>query len=218
MSRIIVILCIVIVCSNFICRYSWGAPSFQGYTGLLNVPSADVLDSGGYNLGFHNTDLDITIINAFCANYGAKVETLTSEFGMLKWNPKNGASETLLNAKCRIKEQTAISPAIAIGIYDLTNEINSTVYVVVSKRFSLPSLKPSIHDLNGHLGIGGGKLKGFFMGLDVAIDPKTTAIAEYDSEDINFGLRMNLLPNVFVDAALLDFGHLGFGISYVGHF
>lgn len=191
------------------------APSFGGYTGLILTPTADALDQDDYNAAVFTRDLEEGADqNLYAANLGLRAGL---EAGFARFKPEGGPGETLLNAKYRFAPETDANPALAIGAIDLTDEIDSTVYFVMSKVLTETGrvkgrefISPRIH-----LGLAGGQIDGLFAGLSAALGESLTLMAEYDSEDINFGARLALGDEIRLHASTLDgLDDLGIGISF----
>jgi hypothetical protein len=189
-------------------RPAAAAPNFLGSTGLLLTPSADVVRLREWNAHVHGTD-DLT-------TYGANLGLFENlEVGVTGVDPDVGSSEALINAKYRLVPESATVPAIALGAVDLADEldIDPSIYLVVSKALGAFGVETGGYQLRGHLGIGDGIYDDIFAGVDLIINPRLLLMAEYDSNDFNFGARLGLTPEVRVDLAILD-GDFGAGISF----
>jgi len=188
-------------------RPAVAAPNFFGSTGLILTPTADVLRVREWNAHVHGTDEVVT----YGANFGL-FENL--EVGVTGIDPDSGSSDALINLKYRIVPESASVPAISIGAVDIADEleVDPSIYLVISKALGSPSATGG-HQLRAHLGIADGIYDDFFAGLDYVINPKLLLMAEYDSNDLNFGARIGLTPEVRIDLAVLD-GEFGAGISF----
>lgn len=184
------------------------APNFLGSTGLLITPNADALGLREWNVHVHGTD-DLT---TFGVNFGI-FENL--EAGVTGFDPDGGDTEALINLKYRLVPETATTPAIAVGVVDVADELDAdqSIYVVLSKGLGMVETGATASRLRGHIGIGDGIYDTVFGGVDLVLSPRLLAMAEYDSEDFNFGVRLGLTPEVRVDLAILD-GDFGAGISW----
>lgn len=193
------------------------SPSFRGYTGLVTIPTADTLDVGEFNLGVMVEDLgDADVHDAF-GNYGL-IDSM--EVGINSVRPVgDGERETLINAKYRLLRETEERAGVAFGVADLTDEIESTAYVVFSKSLArgVNLFDNEITNLRGHFGFGGGWLDGLFLGVSAFVGNRVMASVEWDSEDTHIGLRFTPLPGWRLHTALFDVGganDLGAGISF----
>ena len=190
-------LCLILIAA--VCLPAHGAiPSFRGYTGLMVVPSADALGKGDWNAGFFYENVANGTINDIVANYGI---AQGFELGVDRFRLNDERDHhTLLNAKYRFMPETMHQPAIAAGVADITDEIETTVYAVLSK-----SLGCNIRVWNGetlsprvHVGFGGGRLSGLFAGASAFVGNRIELLAEWDSKDVNVGARFRITPEFTV--------------------
>lgn len=190
-------------------------PSFRGYTGLVNIPTADSLDTGQYNLGAFFIQADhaadrTTIV----ANLGLIAGL---EVGAASEQPEGGNSDVVLNAKYQFANEGLIRPAMAVGIHDATDAFDSTPYLVLSKSLTPPVevFRHEIFNPRVHLGIGGGRLDGLFGGVSVGIGRTATLMLEHDGTDVNAGVRFSIGPDFQLHAGAFDgFDDFGVGVSY----
>ena len=193
------------------------APSFRGYTGLVIVPNADSLNKGEFNFGVMTEDTGKFEANDVFGNYGL-IDNL--EVGSNSHRiPGAGERETLVNAKYRFMPETEDKAGVAFGLFDLTDEIESTAYVVISKSLvrGLSIFDNEITNLRGHIGFGGGRLDGMFVGLSGFLGNRIMISVEWDSRDTNFGFRFTPVKQLRLHAALFDVGgasNLGLGASF----
>ena len=190
------------------------APSFFGYTGLMVVPTSETLDKGEYNLGAMTLNLDEGAdSNVYLANMGLAD---SFEVGFARFKPEGENGETLINAKYMFRNETEHNPAMAVGVIDLTDETDTSTYVVLSKSISGP-MKTALGEVTSpriHLGVGGGRLDGIFGGVSATLGERFTLMAEYDSRDINFGARLAIMPEIRIHAALLNGEDVGIGFTF----
>lgn len=191
------------------------APSFFGYTGLVAVPTADALDKDDYNAAAFTLNFEEGgDSNIYAANLGVG-EGLEVGFARLK--PEESQGETFLNAKYCFSPETTQRPGIAAGIVDFTDEVDTTVYIVMSKSL-VKRYDKSFGEIVSpqiHFGVGGGQFDGVFAGLSAAIGERLMLMVEHDSDDINFGARLALSDEVRAHfGALAGFDDIGLGLSY----
>ncbi|NIM06103.1 MAG: hypothetical protein GTO55_07370 [Armatimonadetes bacterium] len=191
------------------------APSLRGFTGLLLTPTADTLGAKDYNLAFFALDADEGIdTTTWAGNLGLPAGL---EAGIAIIDPDNASNETLINAKYRIRSESARRPALAVGVFDLTDEIDATTYFVASK--SLPKLlKESAEEVVApafHVGIGGGALDGIFAGFSLTLLNKLTVMVEYDTDNTNFGATLPVGRGLLVHGGWInDLDDIAVGLSY----
>jgi len=193
---------------------AFAGPSFRGYSGLINIPTADSLDTGDYNFAAFAVQADKGNDQTLLA---ANIGLLPGlEIGAASEKPEHGDSELLLNGKYRFQSEGLIRPELAVGIADLTDELDSTPYFVLSKSLR-PPLQVLHHEILNprvHLGIGGGRLDGAFAGVSAGIGNAATLMAEHDGTHLNAGVRFSIGPMLQIHAAALnDFDDFGLGLS-----
>ncbi len=192
-------LCLVLVaaaCMSANCAI----PSFRGYTGLMVVPTADALGKGDWNAGFFYENVSNETINDVVVNYGI---AQGFELGIDRFRlTDEDDHQTLLNAKYRFVPETMNHPAIAAGIADITDDIETTVYAVASKTLGCKvrvwrgeTLSPRIH-----VGFGGGRLNSLFAGVSFFVGNRVEVVGEWDSKDVNAGIRWRVTPEFTIHA------------------
>ncbi|MCL5104666.1 MAG: YjbH domain-containing protein [Armatimonadetes bacterium] len=167
-------------------------PSFRGYTGLMVVPSADALGKGEWNAGFFFEDVASGTVNDIVANYGFAQGL---EFGINRFRrDEESDHRTFLNAKYRFMPETANRPAVALGLADITDEIETTVYAVASKSLGcgVRSWEGEVLSPRLHVGFGGGRLSGLFAGATAFVGNRVELMAEWDSNNVNAGARFRI--------------------------
>ena len=197
----------------------WGAPSFGGYTGLLLVPNADVLDAGSFNVGYFTSDTTDKP-RAFVGNYGIDGSV---EVGINRLRSDDG-TDTLLNAKYAIRKETEKKVALAAGIVDATGELGRTIYLVGSKSIGkqLRAFDKEITNVRVYFGLGsGGELDGLLAGASAVLGKRLALLAEYDSDNFNVGARLYLVEGLRAHAGFFDVGadnDFGLGVSFTKNY
>jgi hypothetical protein len=191
------------------------APSLYGYTGLLLVPDADALNEKDFDVAYYALNVEEGADERiFCANVGVNEGT---EVGFARIKPDRGDPETLLSGKYRIQPEDAHRPALAAGIFDATDEYDTTVYFVASKSLAR-NYRVSGREITSpriHIGMGGGILSGLFVGATAVLGERLTVIGEYDTEDVNFGARLALTPEIRAHAGWINgLDDVALGASY----
>ncbi len=190
-------------------------PSMMGYSGLLMVPTTDTVNDGGYNVAISSSELSGWDDRAYLANFGLQDGL---EAGIWWWHPEHGNKETLLNIKYRFESGTPGRASLALGVSDVTDEIDTAVYFVASKDVGQPigttiDGKP-ISRLTLHGGIGGGWIDDFFFGLEARLGDRLTLIAEHFNDDLSIGARLRLWRHVAVDAGYIGTENWSANLSY----
>jgi len=173
------------------------ASSVNGSTGLINIPTADVLRQNQIGLGYYN--LNGGGCGIFNTNLGDQLELGVAGFRFDDTNRNN----TFVNAKYGLLSEGVLTPGVAVGIEDIGGQVQRTEYIVASK--ALP------FGFRIHAGLGNGNFGGVFAAVEKTLNPvsvisgnntfpATTLIAEYDGRVMNYGARISLIPGLKFDA------------------
>jgi len=190
-------------------------PSMRGYSGLLMVPTTDTLSDWGYNVAISSSEVSDWDDRAYIANFGLQDGL---EAGVWWWHPEHGSNETLLNIKYRFEAGMPGRASLALGVSDVTDEVDTAVYFVASKDVGQPIGTTidgkSISRLTLHGGIGGGWIDDFFFGLEARLGDRLTLIAEHFNDDLSVGARLRLWRHFAVDAGYIDTKDWSANLSY----
>ena len=190
-------------------------PSMMGYSGLLMVPTTDTVKDGGYNVAISSSELSDWDDRAYIANFGLRNGL---EAGIWWWHPGGGGNETVLNVKYQFESGAPGRPSLAVGVSDITDEIDTALYLVASKdighsvRATVDRKPVSLLTLHG--GIGGGGIDDFFFGLEARLADRLTLIAEHFNDDLSVGARLRLWRHVAVDAGYISTKDWSANLSY----
>lgn len=171
------------------------APNINGVSGTINNPIADTLQEGQFGVAHYRfDDFSSTVVNIGLVP--------GVELGAARLNYDNAADKNILNAKLSLISEKVLVPGISIGVEDMTDKRERTVYAAASK--SLP------FGFRIHAGVGDGRIDGFFAGVEKVVKPlgigmngvfpTTTLMAEYDGKDMNYGARLSIVPGLKVEA------------------
>ena len=191
----------------YFCQNNWvlAQPSLNGATGLLELPTADVVKKESFGIGLYSAD-DVKIRNM---GYGL-AEKLEVSFA----NEKQDIEQlNKFNVKYVLLSETVLTPGLAVGINDLTGKSERSTFAVVSKGLPL--------GFRVHAGIGSGDFEKGFVALEKNITPllganvfpSTTLLVEYNDNNINYGMRMSIVPDLKLNLGRSD--HKTFiGLTY----
>jgi hypothetical protein len=210
MIRLLVVLMVALLVAQAVAA----APSFLGFTGLLRIPTADTLDRDEFNVAWFDVDLGDTDQTAYAANLGLRDGL---EVGALRTKLEHSEHETVLNLKYRIQPENDKHAGFAVGVFDPTDEIRSTVYFVASKTVASKAraFGDDVTGVRAHIGVGGGELNGVFAGLSAVLGNRLLLAAEYDTENVNLGARLNVGYGLRVHAGWFnELSNFGVGVSY----
>ena len=193
----------------------WAASSLLGPTGLVVIPTADVLGMTQVTVGltqvWGDAQEDETVVYA---NIGLLPKL---EVGFTHEDAQDAETETILNAKVRLLGPLPGKLTLAGGVMDFTDQIDRTLYVVASHTLGAGLLTEfgQVTSPQVHVGIGGGRFDGLFAGLSTTVDRRLTLMAEYDGEDINLGARLPVAPQLEASVAALNgLDDLALGIQF----
>jgi hypothetical protein len=187
------------------------APTFFGPTGLLVMPTADTQALRSWNVHVHGMNHLVT----FGGSFGV---TKALELGVTAADFSPGDTNALINGKYALLMETAKLPGLAIGGFDIADQLDlkAGFYVVASKSLnSLLGNQASKYNLSAHLGYGVDSIfdNKVFGGLDLQVTQNVQAIAEWVAGDFNFGARLGFGQGIRADLGSYD-GEFGGGISY----
>jgi len=201
-------------------------PSWYGYTGLVRTPTALISTPQKITGAVHQVELDGEDSRVCAATVGLMP---TLEIGATRIQdvpqdtiPLTYATETVVNVKYEANIgglfNNPVAPKMAIGIFDISDQINRTNYLVLSRSIGLAqgSVSP-LPQANVHIGYASAErepaaLDGIFGGIDFVVAQDTLAQIEYDGEDINGALRYYPAPWISLDAGMLS-SELGYGFT-----
>ena len=188
---------------------AWASPSLLGPTGLIFIPTANTLGMTEFNVGERGSRRAGVDENALFANVGVFPGL---EVGATRVKLEGAPAETMVNAKYCVSPlgpaSVAAAPlrlSFAVGVIDLTNQIDETPYIVASHTLGAGLLPPvgPFSNPQVHVGYGSGQLDGLFGGFSMNYH-RSTLMAEYDGRDVNFGAKIPLASKLEVTAAALN--------------
>lgn len=200
-------------------------PSWYGPTGLIYTPTALVGAPLKVRGGFHSVDFEEsqTVLNATVALTNcieasvARIENVPPSAGLLGGG---FSTETVASAKYKIALDSwvgglQVAPDLAVGVWDLSDSVNRTFYVVASMGLSVTG-NDADSPLKVHVGFAQserackvgdlklGGIDGLFAGIEFVPTANALLQVEYDSEDINAALRYFPLSWLSVEAGVID--------------
>lgn len=147
------------------------------YSGLLLIPTADVLDKGEYGIEAQ--------IDGSLSDLSSDTQILNTEFGFMNRLEagfdfdlsKNADSTLLLNAKYLLLNENKQHPAIAVGTCNIGENQKHSPYLVLTHSFD---------GLRGHLGtMRIDDRNRVFIGVDKPVNDKLTIMADYTNGSEN---------------------------------
>ncbi|WP_019026763.1 YjbH domain-containing protein [Colwellia piezophila] len=168
--------------------------SFQGYSGLINTPTAKLFDEGKFYLQYGNqVETKGGYRNGDNYNFGVGLWEYVEVSGRLadyNFGGESGLTDLSANIKVAIPFIPKDWFSLALGIQDVGGSANyfDAKYAVASKNF--------FENVNVSLGMGKsdsnqGRLDGVFAGLAWQPYQWLKLSAEYDAADTNLGLHLS---------------------------
>ena len=103
---------------------------------------------------------------------------------------------------------------LGIGVIDAADAIDTTAYAVASLDLRLPVRDRPTIDIKLHGGIGTGLFnKNLIGGAEVLVTPRFALLGEWDSRDLNGGVRYIHNDSVSVQTGVAK-NQLFFGMTY----
>lgn len=211
----------------------YAGDTLYGITGLIETPSATAASMG-------NIDLGIRYINDI-NDYDNSLMSFGGSFGLLPKLEVSGViidsdadevdSEAVLNAKYEVLPETLVSPAVAVGVVDITNRAKKigaaddevSAFVVIGKNLTSAAETVAgsvVKPLHGTIGTGTGIYSGIFAGLDCALTSELNIKVEFlsnglrDDSTINAGVRYAVGSGFSLEAGALDLKDFYVGANY----
>ncbi|MCD2435208.1 YjbH domain-containing protein [Acidaminococcus sp. NSJ-142] len=147
----------------------------DGTSGIINAPSGYVRLPGHVSAGLDWTKDAKTVRGNVALPLG--LEVAGSHV-----NPKHGDTYNTVSAKWQVLRETPVTPAIAIGVQDISDQKDRRGYIAASK--ALPA------DFKIHAGIGTDQYKHGFAALEKDVHLlgyNVTLMGEYDGSHFNYG-------------------------------
>jgi hypothetical protein len=152
-------------------------PAWACYSGLVNIPTADVVEPGQYGIelqfddSFARGSEDTRIVNTelgLTPRFEAGVDFDVS---------REAESRVMLNAKYILWPAGEGRPALALGICNVGRRATNTPYLVATREF---------RSVRGHLGAARIDHRDcWIIGADRAVTDKLTLMADYTSGSDN---------------------------------
>ena len=150
----------------------------SGTSGVISVPSAHVRSMGHVGVTYQYSEDESVLAGNVAALPGL-------ELAYSRWSPDAGDDFNMYSAKFMVLPETVATPAIAVGVEDITDEKDRSGYAVVSKA--------GPWGINIHAGVGTGRFRDGFVAVEKQFKLNSNILnfglsAEYDGEDVNYGM------------------------------
>lgn len=149
-----------------------------GGTGLLEIPSARVLEDGVARVGYAQALPYRWIAGGMGVFPGLEISGRYTEISNIEsgLGPDFGANkDKAVDLKYQLLPESKWIPAIALGLHDLQGtKLFEAQYLAVNRQ---------IYPLDFTFGVGTKRLKGIFAGVEWAVTEKIHLLAEYSPID-----------------------------------
>jgi hypothetical protein len=190
-------------------------PDLLGPTGCIITPTTEI-GARTYGIGYHWVQDTFDAVAK--ANF-APINQLEFGVAWIKYHDPAAKSRTVFHAKYQICTESKWTPAVAVGCWDVTDQVDTNPYGVISKTFG--SDVPFILNVGGAIGDDDAIMRGFFGNLTIRLRPQVDALLEWDSEAWNFGVRVRPYKSFTIDLLSVDnegTRDFGVGASYLASF
>ncbi|GAW95753.1 MULTISPECIES: YjbH domain-containing protein [Colwellia] len=191
--------------------------SFQGYSGLINTPTAELFNSGEFYFQYSNqTEFEGAYNNTPNFHFGIGLWDLVEISGRNAAHGEsfNGSSDLSANIKLGIPYVPKEWFSLAIGIQDIGGATNASLhdakYIVASKGF--------YENISLSAGLGQsessqGRLNGIFGSIAWQAYDWAKISLEYDAADTNLGLHLSTPQHWFNNGLRLTANVLAYSSS-----
>lgn len=170
-------------------------PTVFGPTGLIRVPGAytaapgSMAFSGHLSSDFQSVNMVVGVIDRLelSAAWVHQDQDGFFDSSCDEWSSGGSESETIVSGKYRLWGEESRGYALAAGIFDITNEFNSSVFATVEKTFRVGDTC-----VVGMAGFGehNSLVDGLFAGAEVFLGRDYRLMMEYDGEDFNAAVHL----------------------------
>jgi len=189
--------------------------SFQGYTGLVNIPNAQVMNEGDISFSFNNQfdnhlrNYDYTKPKDYAEDYIFGVGFLPNFEFQGRFKEQKGYTRDLsANFKYKIPRlmDETYFPDIAIGVQDLGSAANNyeNYYIVADKSIWLLRASLGYGYSNNSGASKAPRMDGVFGGLEAQVTPWLSLMGEYDTKETHVGARF-FMPEEWIEGLKFHF-------------
>lgn len=173
------------LCAFKLFAYENNAASYNGPTGLMNIPSGVVLMGNEQTISLHRYQIKYTygLFSLLEAGFKTDLEGVSNFDSIFK--------KFTFNFKCQLLNENIHYINLSAGAE------SNNIYVAIDRNFK------ELYDINLFLGTGSSRFNYFFIGISKFVEPVHLLMLECDGEDINIGWRLTLSQKVKFDLYLL---------------
>lgn len=205
--------------------------SLTGITGLLSVPTADLLKDREISFGasyLNKKYLPASFSNDDGLAYYVTVGFLPFVELSIRFTkrlaPQDALGDRMFSFRIRLIDEKEFTPSILIGVHDpfhsteeRTNRFTAT-YLVITKNIVLGRILSNLKLSSGYgtdlINSRSYQFIGFFGGLSLEVFHFLELISEYDTQIFNTGVKLNLFNHLTITAAYMDLNYFSGAINY----
>lgn len=219
--------------------------SLAGTSGLINIPTAEVISDQQMVIGFGYMDRHAAYLGTYryhnypffiVLGYLPRLEFsagVTFVPGQPSYDGTNTYKDGVISLQYLLINERGHRPSIAVGARDIYSFILlNTTFVVASKTIvSRPKSQWRWHVgygfdfINRHLGVPkkdrdlpvGHTIVGAFWGMEISWNNRIFYLLEYDTQKINAGLRWQVSRHFNLCVARMDMEHWSASLSWIFH-
>ena len=176
---------------------------------LIVMPTGSVLSSGAVKAeaAFRSSDGTsvITPKDADQINW-LNIGISRFELDARRLVSSDGTDKDTMGVEAGVLPETLITPAVGIGVRDISDEVERGYYLAVTKTVPLTDTVPlPIHDVRIHGGFGlHGELDGLFFGAEVGLPMGLSISAEVVDSNLNASIGWSPISKISLKAYSLD--------------
>lgn len=166
-------------------------PSLQGFTGILNTPSAHVISEGSIHLMYSDQRENI-----WRNDQQNSQDNYLMSLGLFSFFELGGRlteapgrardlSASIKASSAQITRDHALWPVVAVGVQDVGGGSN-----LLRSRYAVISEDLWRFRFSGGYGFSSERMKGSFGGVEIRAHDWVTLLGEYDTRDLNAGIRI----------------------------
>jgi len=214
----------IILFSNFI-----QAQSLTGTTGLITIPSAEVMRDGEFSIGVYYSPREVLRENSFDYNsllifaMGSYLPFL--EIGLRSTYPfqfkEHAIGDRMPIVRIKLFSEKELLPSVLVGVHDFLSVYggNSAVhfnalYLVMTKNFYEGKMSLTLGYGSDLIKAEGHQFVGLFGGINIKLLNALELMTEYDAERFNTGFRLTLFNHLKLLAGFLNMRHFSGGASF----
>ncbi len=206
--------------------------SLAGTSGLINIPTADVIEDRKVTVGFGVVNRNSAYLQPgesdnfpfyIVIGYLPRLEFsagVTFVPGKPSYDGTNTYKDGVVSLQYLVMRENHLFPSVAIGARDIYSYILLNTTFIVASKTVVRGIKSHLRIhfgygsdvIDRHLGVPesdqdnpvGHTVIGWFGGMEFKLNNSLLYMMEYDSKKINSGFRLQLNPYLYVDIAALN--------------